>query len=428
MFVITSLFPSDDRKQIVNQQAAIKSWLAAGMKILSLNCPEEIDVLKHDFPEVDFIKAERTGKETFGKPYSYIIDLINAMKLRTEGVFGIINSDVRFRGLTRVLTKVLEKKAENKLLYLRRYDIDTVDSNEGEYFFTGMDAFFLHTKHAGLFSSIEGLVMGQPEWDHRMVYAAVKSGMEVLEIKNPIAYHLKHKQRWTAAQSSALVPKNEDEYYAITCSALSDLSRALVLNSEELVNDDSREYEVHVKDGVYIDNMMLDFMRKQAAERNYVSVKSAMGLGYYHNQEFYRVCVLHGSMKDEYDQACLLINKNAKNESKGEIVKSGLLTAYADFSETSLCETIRGKRFIIYPAGKAGRLMLRCLLAHEIYPMGFADKNPAMRNRRIGKYKVFLPWEMGDPDYVLVVSNLYTDEIVRELSGKYIAAEKIIVV
>jgi|GEM_PF-4377582 len=419
--MVTSIFPSYDRRQIDNQVKAVSSWREAGFSVISCNIREEIDKLSHIFDYVEFVEMPRSGLMNFGKPYIYISDLIALMKSKCNGVFGIINSDIRLRNLTDSMIKNIRHEAENKLLFLHRYDIIDEDDINGEYYFTGMDAFFLHTQNAEYFFD-EGFVMGQAEWDHCMIYRAIKSGISAVEIKNPIAYHLKHEQRWKAEQCSELIKCNADEYYSVVNEVLSNTNGISLTESKE-----EDLFSVISFEGVYIDDKALQFLKNHARKNNYSAVRSDVGLGYYRNSEFHRVCMLHGQLKKLYADACIIRYKTSGNY---EYEESGIIAAYVDFEKTEVRKKLYNKKIILYPAGKGARMMLDCFEATDLKPIGFADKNSALLDNTCGGYNVFAQKDLItlEYDYIVVVSNLYTEEILAELTNIGIKQEKIIVI
>ena len=63
---VTSISPSHINKDC--QQRAIDSWNELGMEVYSMNCKNEIEILKELYTGVTFIETVRTGEVMFGKP------------------------------------------------------------------------------------------------------------------------------------------------------------------------------------------------------------------------------------------------------------------------------------------------------------------------------------------------------------------------
>ena len=97
-FIATTLSPEDERNI---QSTAIDSWLSHGCTVLSVNTGDEIQSLKQDFPNVDFVVAERTAERFAGRPVPFVYDLIQAAKTTAgEGdIIGVTNADIVLRPL-----------------------------------------------------------------------------------------------------------------------------------------------------------------------------------------------------------------------------------------------------------------------------------------------------------------------------------------
>ena len=73
-------------------------------------------------------------------------------------------------------------------------------------------------------------------------------------------------------------------------------------------------------------------------------------------------------------------------------------------------------------------MLLDCVKANGLSPVGISDKDPALHGKFTKGYRISPPAEMVDFDYVLVISNLYTDEICAELIDLGIEKNKLIVI
>jgi hypothetical protein len=425
VFAITSLFPSLDKQIIKIQSKAISSWLNVGFRVFSCNTYDEINRLCIDFPNVEFIEVKRSGFDEYGKPFVHIYDMLCSIEEQYNGVFCIINSDIIIRSMSDEKRQNIKQKAENSILYLHRYDINHYNDIEGEYYFSGRDAFFLHTKNVIHFND-DGFMMGLPEWDHWMVYKAINHKIEVCEIKDPIAYHLKHTQRWQSVQCAKLIKNDIEEYYSIVNSTLAKIDGFV---ADDAYIDDL-EFSENIQNDVYIDTDAAKLLKNQAICNNYASVKSGVGIGYYNDGKFLRVCALHGAMKELYSNAYIIKREIADDKlTKDEpIIQSGIIAAYIDFDKTELKRKLQNKRFIIYPAGKAARMMLECLKSCGLQPIGFADKNADVLGNACCGYKVFSINELINEcyEYILLASNLYSAEIFKDLKALGIPAEKVL--
>jgi hypothetical protein len=77
---------------------------------------------------------------------------------------------------------------------------------------------------------------------------------------------------------------------------------------------------------------------------------------------------------------------------------------------------------------RAGRMLLDCVKANGLSPVGVGDKDPALHGKYTKGYRISSPVEMIDCDYVLVTSNLYANEVCTELQALGIGKEKLIVI
>lgn len=436
MKIITSIMCSDKDQDIKNQLDAVHTWKKSGFDVISCNIQTEIDLLKKIFIEIEFVEIQRTGKEKYGKTFPYISDMLQILKKRSIAPFetvGIINSDIYLRNITSKAVEKLFLENDKKLICLHRYDIDDVGMITGDYYFSGIDVFFLSEKYLNRFLD-EGFLMGRPEWDHWMVYTAINAGLEILEIKNPVAFHVRHQQRWTAKESSSMVEakagKKEnqtklfEEYYRKTNEALADVTNRIYIdrgfNKNGILMTGNSKLLYFEKD---IEHVIEDQMIQYSISRAELPV----GLGYRKAGKFYRICALHGELKRRY-QVQFVLEKGTDREIKADF---GDLGIYMDFKDSGVSERLG--RFYIYPAGRAARLMADCLNEYkeenwELLGLVDQDKNLQVQfcmGKRIYDPKVLL--DAGSYDSVLIVSNLYVDEIYEELS-RIVDKNKLIVI
>ena len=86
---LTSLSPVNHDRQ----RAAVRSWRAADLKILSFNHPSEIDALKGVYKHVSFVPVEETSHGLFGKHYVPIHAMCR-WAASTDVPVLIINADI----------------------------------------------------------------------------------------------------------------------------------------------------------------------------------------------------------------------------------------------------------------------------------------------------------------------------------------------
>ena len=76
------------------QRLCIQSWIDAGFRVISLNFPDEIPQLKHQYPAVGFVEAYRDNSAILGRKTPLLSDLLKTLSEQKEHVVGIINSDI----------------------------------------------------------------------------------------------------------------------------------------------------------------------------------------------------------------------------------------------------------------------------------------------------------------------------------------------
>lgn len=452
MIAITTFGFLNDIAQIENQQQAVASWLQAGFQVLACNTEEEVKKLSPLFPEVEFVIPPRTALERFGKPYIYVSDILQLLKGRGVGPCLLINSDIRLYDFSGEMLSEIEREARDTLLYLHRYDTMEGCDREGTYYFSGIDGFFLNAQKAGFFPD-EGYAVGRPEWDHWMIYRALMAGMPVAEIKNPVAFHVLHPQRWTPSQSSAIVLDTKREaqeaYYCDTNRAMSDLDGVRYFPVREMderdtvqieyeknppagamtqswpfIREGKGRYRLQTLPGLYYDRDCVRLLLERLRVKGYPAIRGSVGLGYMDGGKFRRVCALHGPLKEHYQDGCILLRDDAR---VSDAADCGVLTAYLDFKASGIPEEL-GK-FFLYPSGRGARLMLECLRANGLTPAGLLDKDPQLHGTMCGGYRIGGSdiLRTASFDKVLIASNLYGLEIAREL-GRFVPAEKLLVI
>ena len=308
---------------------------------------------------------------------------------------------------------------------MHRYDIEDELDDEGEYYFSGIDVFFFLGKHLNSFPD-RGFMLGRPEWDHWFLHEATKAGLQVREIKNKIAFHIKHRQRWTPMESNKIAADNgrkmdsvhlDEEYYYQTIVLLSDLSCRLSLDDKIIQNDKS----VIEQDGYYRDadrELLMEWEKKTYHKQD---IQESVGVIYFKNERAYRICALHSE---------LLIRQNGKF-SLGQLFANerdkGCILKYIDFKDLDFADNLG--RLYIYPAGRASRLLIDCMNTYQIPVLGMVDRDASLWGTKYRGNEIFdlsVLEEENTYDHVLIATNLYVKEIYEELS-KRVTREKLIV-
>lgn len=427
MLIATSLMYSNDMYEIEKQKKAMQTWENMGGRVLSCNVKEEIELLKPIFTQTDFAELPRSGKEVTGKPFPFIYDMLQVLAANTtedNEICGIVNSDIFINNLPQeAITKYLSEN-ENTVLILHRYDIEDEKDNAGEYYFSGIDAFFFLSGYLSVFDD-KGFMMGRPEWDHWFLGEAVKSGMKVKEIKNKIAFHIKHKQRWSASESNQMAKNKskiatsfDEDYYYDTNEIMADLTNRICLKDNIL---QERETAV-VSEGAFYEDIDRETILTWEKQK-YVPLQEfeSMGVMYVKNNKAYRICALHREVSITSAGEIALGDIFANERGKGVILK------YVDFKSLDFAKDLG--RTYIYPAGRAARLLLDCMNAYEIPVLGMIDRDTSLCGTMCQgcKIKSLEALKATDEyDNVIIATNLYVREIYDSLK-KFVDEDKLIV-
>ena len=429
MLIATSLMYSTDEYEIQKQLKAIQTWKNMGFEVISCNVAEEIKLLQPFFQEITFVELARSGKEQMGKPFSYIYDILQALKYNCHNnkgeICGIINSDIFLKHLSIEALQSYFYSTPYTVLILHRYDIENELDTEGEYYFSGIDVFFFLNDYIDVFPD-KGFMLGRPEWDHWFLGEAVKVGMKVREIKNKLAFHIKHKQRWTPSESNKMASKSRkkniclsEKYYFDTNEIMADLSNRIFLKSNVLIDDD----ELLIRNGsFYNDVERQDILQWEREVYEREKDVESTGLVYFKNSKAYRICALHREIVSNDRNKVILGNMFPQERSKGSILR------YVDFQQLDFVKNLG--RVYIYPAGRAARLLLDCMDTYHIPVLGLVDRDRSLWNtecqgHRINSLEALLN---GDTfDHVLIATNLYVKEIYQSLK-EIVDEEKLIVI
>lgn len=428
MLIATSLMYSKDNLEIEKQKKAMQTWKDIGFRVISCNVIEEIEVLREVFPEVSFIELKRSGKESMGKPFPLIYDMLQALKSNTQEedkICGIVNSDIFLKNISAEEIQAYFRVSDNRVLIMHRYDIDEEEDTKGEYYFSGIDVFFFERKYISMFPD-KGFMLGRPEWDHWFLYEADNAGMQILEIKNKIAFHIKHRQRWTANESNQMASKQknqvkkqsfDEEYYYRTNEIMANLQNRILLGSHELMPSET----VIKQDGFWDDGNRENLVKWEKESFSIEYVPESIGVLYFKDNHPFRLCALHRQAKENVDGTFSLGEILENERDKGSILR------YIDFKDLDFVKSLGN--VYVYPAGRAARLLIDCLDTYHIPVLGMVDRDESLWGKTYMGKEIFGLSVLEDAfsyDHVIIASNLYVREIYEGLS-KSIDKDKLIV-
>jgi hypothetical protein len=186
--VITSVMP----RRIEAQRAALQSWRAAGLSVVSVNSREEAAALLEHFPDLKFRVIEQPVEDR-GRPFVPIRALIQTAKESSEDICGILNSDIEFHGDGSFFDRV-RREVNSSLVFGNRIDVNTART-EGKAFRNGYDFFFWDRANSNLFED-SPMVLGMPWWDMWMPLHAYAQGLRIKRFVTSAMIHVTHPIGW----------------------------------------------------------------------------------------------------------------------------------------------------------------------------------------------------------------------------------------
>lgn len=427
MLIATSIMFSEDIYEIEKQKKSISTWQKMGARIISCNIKDEIELLSEYFPDIQFVELQRSGQESVGRPLPYIWDILQVLKdnvVSDKESCGIVNSDIFIKNLSGATVENFLERKKNIILILHRYDVISEMDTLGEYYFSGIDAFFFTPNILHIYTD-ERFMLGAPEWDHWFLYTAVNAGIQVKEIKNKIAFHLKHKQRWTATESNKNAHRNTtsvvrsgEEYYYKTNEIMSDLSNRILLCNNGFL--ESKEDIISARN-MYHDIHRNELIKWEQEHYPGDKPKESTGLIYFKNDKVYRICALHRDATKQLHGKFLLGDMFEGENDKGNLLK------YIDFKDLEFVEHL--SRVYVYPAGRAAKLLVDCMTTYDIPLLGLIDRDISLQGTTYMEYPILgldVLTKKDEYNYVIIATNLYVKEIYESLKKK-VDPEKLIV-
>jgi hypothetical protein len=212
--VATSIPPVLRRQQgghdigLAYQASCVRSWVAAGFKILSVNAPDEIEQLAPRYPEVEFVAAKRDVSAISGRKMPLIEDLLVALSHQAQPILGIINADLCLETGSN-WAGAIAPAIMATLLVGHRVDVPSwpeaagAGTVSGAPYQFGYDLFFFEKRAlpAALTASAGGhrFAMGLPWWDLWLPLAFGLNGYRLALLTAPMAAHLTHPANYEIA-------------------------------------------------------------------------------------------------------------------------------------------------------------------------------------------------------------------------------------
>jgi len=177
------------------QQAAIETWRAKGLRILSVNCDAEVHLLSALFPFVDFIGIGELDTTHTARKLVYFDQLLAALDKSGGNVLGIINSDIHLQGDSN-LSADLTRSVGNGMIYGARTDVASLAHSNGTAYAHGFDYFFFNRSLIDAYPA-SPFRLGAPWWDLWAPLVPLMRGRKVMRLADPIALHVRHDSTWS---------------------------------------------------------------------------------------------------------------------------------------------------------------------------------------------------------------------------------------
>jgi len=187
----TSVNPNKESE--TRQQRAIKSWLAAGIAVFSVNPKTEIKLLKKTYEGVTFLGTDDVV-DVSGKMYIKINTMLDFVKKIDCETVCIINSDIELEQNGDLFDQ-LKLKAKDGMVIARRYNYEKEHKN-AKMEAGGIDIFAFPKKHIGIVPK-EEYCLGQPVWDYWFPLMFSENNIQIYYVDQPLFYHQIHERKWS---------------------------------------------------------------------------------------------------------------------------------------------------------------------------------------------------------------------------------------
>ena len=170
------------------QLTCIQSWIDAGMQVVSLNSPEEINALRSFSQSVAFREIPK------GRERPLITDFFAAAKGYENEIVGIINADCMILPQSGIAKRLSELLTDD-LVVAERVNLDQ-SSLQFARMSLGFDAFFFKGKAISKIQQDDHWRIGDVWYDFWLPLAFRAAGFNIKTLPVPALLHLNHDQVW----------------------------------------------------------------------------------------------------------------------------------------------------------------------------------------------------------------------------------------
>ena len=176
------------------QIEAIASWHRHEFRVVSYNEAAEAAPLREAFPDVEFRDAGRTARAQIGKPLVYVSDIVQSLAATSDGVCGLVNSDIFFPEVAG-LGAFIEREGAGALILGARLEVGAFNDATGTPDPFGFDYFFFPAAAAQQIPSAN-FMLGMPLWDYWFPLQLINQGVAAKKLKPPLGRHVSHEGNW----------------------------------------------------------------------------------------------------------------------------------------------------------------------------------------------------------------------------------------
>lgn len=198
MIIVSSISPNHINSD--NQLEAVKSWVNYAT-CYSLNTLSEIEKIKSNYPDINFIETHKTVKELCGKNLVSLNAFFDFAIDMNEDLF-IINSDI--------IIDSLPTLAQDGITVFSRYDY-TKTFEDAVMFIYGFDAFYIPKQYLKRFPPfVYGL--GNSWHDLSTPYRAIKNNIPLYIPQGKYIFHKVHEIQYNYTEWMKLADYFKLEY------------------------------------------------------------------------------------------------------------------------------------------------------------------------------------------------------------------------
>ena len=183
----------------------MKSWRSAGFFGVSLNLKDEVATIQERYGEfVEVVGVDQACRGRNKQPLVAVADLIETSYARNDGEFSLVlNADI----LLAESAETTFSQEPRGVTMIPRWQIDCYESRgemgKMEKDPWGYDGVLMGSELRGVFLN-RYFGLGLPWWDYWIPFRALHLGHRVQVLDEPLAFHVRHQERWNEKDRARL--------------------------------------------------------------------------------------------------------------------------------------------------------------------------------------------------------------------------------